>query len=101
MKRLGCTLVLLALAGCNPSTDDCSRLLDHFLDVEGAASTSRDQFEQMTPRLQQALAEEKLKFRGAIGDKFSARCQQLLSRSEVRCALDATDEAAMDRCEGR
>ncbi len=48
------TISLLALSGCRPSAEDCRKLLDHFLDVEGVAGT-QGQFRDLTEPLKQAL----------------------------------------------
>lgn len=97
---LALACLLFAIVGCRPSQDECGRLLDHFLDVEGADATE-GRFREMSDPMKQALAEQKLQFRASLGADFVRKCETQLSREEVACALKATDEAAMDRCEGR
>ncbi len=97
-------LVLVCLAfgalGCHASEPECTRLLDHFVDVEGDADVS-GHFATMTPKLTAAVAHEKASFRAELRESFVTRCQAELSSSEVRCALAASDEAGLDHCEGR
>lgn len=104
MRAPSCLLafacLLIALVGCRPSQDECGRLLDHFLDVEGADATE-GRFREMSDAMKEALAQQKRQFRASLGGEFVRKCQQQLSRDEIACALKATDEASMDRCEGR
>ncbi len=96
------TLLCLALlVGCRPSEQQCTALLDHFLEVEGATATDPGRFVQMTAGMNAALEASKREHRAAIHDRFVAGCQRTLPRAEVECALSAPTEAAMDACEGR
>lgn len=91
------TVSLLALFGCRPSPEDCRRLFDHFLDVEGVAAT-QGHFRDMTEPLKQALAARKRAFQVSLAPEFTAKCRSYLSRGEVACALAAADDEGMDRC---
>jgi hypothetical protein len=92
--------LVTTLAACRPSPEQCARLLDHFLDVEGDAATA-GQFREMSPPLTAALAESKRRFAAQLHDAFVAQCRRELSPAEVACAMAAVDEAGLDRCEGR
>jgi len=97
----GLVVALLAAGGCGrPSEPDCDRLLDHFLDVEATSATA-GRFKAMPAPVQQALTAEKQRSRDALAPDFLPRCRDELSRGEVACAIAATDQAGMDRCEGR
>jgi hypothetical protein len=97
MRAAASILSLLALLGCRPSAEECRRLFDHFLDVEGAAATE-GRLREMTESLERALAARKQAFRVALGPEFATKCRAQLSRAQVRCALAANGEAAMDHC---
>jgi hypothetical protein len=100
IARAACLLAAVLVTGCRPSEPDCDRLLDHFLDVEGAAATD-GRFTEMTEPLKEALAARKREFHDSLHHRFVGKCQEQLSRSEVDCALRANDPASMDRCEER
>ena len=100
MRALVLSCLLVAVGGCRASKSECDQLLDHFVDVEGDADVA-GHFATMTPQLTAAVAREKKLFRAELAARFSERCQAQLSSAEVRCALRATDEAGLDRCENR
>jgi hypothetical protein len=92
--------LLLALGGCRASEPECARLLEHFVDVEGDVDVA-GHFQQMTPKLREAVAREKRAFAEELRPSFMERCRAELSSAEVSCAVQATDEAGLDRCEHR
>lgn len=96
MKR---ALIFIVLAACRhaPSEDDCGRLLDHFLDVEGKVATD-GRFTEMTPPMTAALAGGRAEQRARIGADFVDRCQRELTRADVECALTAESEPGLDDC---
>lgn len=102
MRAWAIALVVVAAAGCRrgPSHDDCARLFDHFLDVEGDAATA-GHFTDMPAPLSRALDGGKQTFRQRLAGGFIDLCTSELSRGEVDCALSATSEAGMDDCEQR
>lgn len=92
-------LVALLAGACRPSENECARLLDHFLDVE--ARDAQRGFAGLSERMAQGLADEKRALREAIGGEFVQKCRAQLGRADVRCAIEAGDPDAMDRCDGR
>lgn len=90
----------LALAACHASESECTKLLDHFVDVEGDADIA-GRFREQTTKLVETLARVKRAYRDGLAERFVGRCQAQLSPAEVRCALAARDEAGLDQCEGR
>ena len=103
LVRVGVVTVVTALApllaGCKPSEGECERLLDHFLDVEATAATE-GHFREMPDGVKASLENQKLEFRASLKGTFIGKCREKLSSSEVACALAATDQASMDKCEG-
>jgi hypothetical protein len=100
MRALLLLSVALSLCACRASESQCTRLLDHFVDVEGDVDVA-GHFQRPTAKLADAVAREKHAYREELHDAFVARCLAELSSAEVRCALQASDEAGLDHCEGR
>ncbi len=99
MRRAALVLALACAGACRhaPSDDQCAKLFDHFLDVEGDAATS-GKFVEVTPPMAAAMEQQKARFRAAKGREFVDACTRELSASQVECAMTATSEAGMDDC---
>jgi hypothetical protein len=93
-------IAALAACGGRPTEADCSRMLDHFLEVEGTAATA-GKFSDITPAMKDALAAQQRDFRSKRGADFVGRCRDQLAPAEVECAIAAPHQVGMDRCEGR
>ena len=97
MKRAALALVFAAACRHAPSDDACTKLFDHFMDVEGDAATD-GKFVEVTPPMAAAVEQEKARFRAAKGREFVDECTRELSASQVECAMSASSEAGMDDC---
>ena len=94
MKRL---VVLLALVGCGkgPSKDQCTKLLDHLVDLEfkkAGATASADAQKADLAKQKQAVVDNKRK-------DFVAACVDRTARDRVECALQATDLDGVAKCD--
>ncbi len=84
MKRV-CLLLVLAV-GCKhgPSDDQCTQLLDHFVDLEFKKAGAQASSDAMKADLQN---------KKAVSDKVAAEfidtCTKKMSKSRVECALNA------------
>ena len=97
MRRAALALLLAAACRHAPSDDQCAKLFDHFLDVEGDTAT-RGKFVEVTPPMAAAMEQQKASFRASKGRAFVDECTRELSASQVECAMTATSEAGMDDC---
>src|ERR1700760_2162568 len=99
MKR-AVVAVLLFAAACKsgPSKDDCSKLLDHLVDLEfkkaGAAASS--------DAMRGEIAKSKSQVTSNVADTFMKTCTEKMSKSRVACALAASDlegEGSVAKCD--
>ncbi|MEJ7598781.1 MAG: hypothetical protein WKG01_12810 [Kofleriaceae bacterium] len=94
MKRL---VFLLVLVGCGkgPSRDQCTKLLDHLVDLEfkkaGASATADAQKAELAKQ-KQAVVTNKTK-------DFVAACVDRTAKDRVECALQATDLDGVAKCD--
>lgn len=96
MKRWIFAAVLVG-AGCNkaPSEEQCTRLLDHLIDLElkkGGATPGAEQTKEDIAKQKQAVS-------AAKSAEFVATCVDKTSRTRVECALAATDLDAVAKCD--
>jgi hypothetical protein len=99
MKR-AVVVVLLFAAACKsgPSKDDCSKLLDHLVDLEfkkaGAAASSDAMRAEITKSKGQVTSN--------VADTFMKTCTEKMSKTRVTCALAAADlegEGSVAKCD--
>lgn len=86
---------LVFAAGCSGDDGDavakvtpCERLRAHLVDLR-LATTATDKVD--------VVAHRRAMTRG-LGDNFISGCEQTLTQSEIRCALNAGDHAAATAC---
>ena len=92
MPRWPTVIALFLLASCSSSSDDgadprrrCEQLRDHLIDVRLAASDID-------------LTAHRAAMKQALGDHFVDACASKMTGDQIRCALDAKDQAAADAC---
>jgi hypothetical protein len=99
MKRAVVAVILFA-AACKsgPSKDDCSKLLDHLVDLEfkkaGAAATSDAMRAEITKAKGQVTSN--------VADTFMKTCTDKMTKARVICALAAAElegEGSVAKCD--
>jgi hypothetical protein len=99
MKRAVVAVILFA-AACKsgPSKDDCSKLLDHLVDLEfkkaGAAATSDAMRAEITKAKGQVTSN--------VADTFMKTCTDKMTKARVTCALAAAElegEGSVAKCD--
>jgi len=88
MKRAWVLALLIAGAcGKGPSDDDCTKFLDHLVDLEfkkaGAAAT--------TDAMKQEIAKQKNTVTEGKRAEFMDVCKKKMSKARVQCAIAATE----------
>ncbi len=99
MKRALLALSLI-LAGCNGriSRDECTQMLDKYLDMTIAAENDGDA-QMSASELAAARAMKKALRQSEPGYKrVTAQCEQEVKRSEYRCAMKANTPETWQAC---
>ena len=99
-RHLGLGAVALAaalLAGCEggPSTQQCSDLLDHVIEIEVSAAGG----DAVAEEREKDIEEQKTKLREYLGTEFVDTCKEKYSRERIECALEADSHEALAGCD--
>ena len=92
-----CFAAALGACGNAPSKDECTKLLDHLIDLEIKAGGGDG---ELTPEMKADLEKQRQSVTDyATGQKFIETCTQKTPKSVVTCALDAKTQEDVAKCD--
>ena len=88
--------LVVPLAGCGdkPSKDDCSKLLDHMVEL----AVSEAGTDQLTPEMEADLEEQKKGLHEHLKSRFMKQCTDKTPGSFVKCGLKARTPEELAKC---